>query len=47
MDPYENASIDQWREITDSLVRQHPLMPVIVDICQRSWQSILHGKINT
>jgi hypothetical protein len=47
MNPYENASVEQWREITYKLVQQHPLTPIIVDLCQKSWQSILHGKINT
>ena len=47
MDPYENAPVEQWLEITRRLVEQHPLSPVIVDLCLKSWQSILHGKINT
>jgi hypothetical protein len=47
MNPYENAPPEQWRDITCSLVEQHPLKPVIVDLCLKSWQSILHGKINT
>jgi len=47
MNPYENVPVEQWRVITDELVRSHPLTPVIVDLCQKSWQSILHGKINT
>jgi len=47
MNPYENASVEQWQETTRNLVEQHPLKPVIVDLCLKSWQSILHGKINT
>ena len=47
MNPYENAPVEQWREITEELVRRHPLTPIIADLCQKSWQSILHGKINT
>lgn len=47
MNPYENAPVKQWRRITEELVQAHPLTPIIVDLCQKSWQSILHGKINT
>lgn len=47
MSPYENIPLEQWQEITRNLVEQHPLTPVIVDLCLKSWQSILHGKINT
>lgn len=47
LNPYEGAAAEQWREITEMLVEQHPLTPYIVDFCLKSWQSILHGKINT
>ncbi|MDR0663064.1 MAG: ScaI family restriction endonuclease [Spirochaetaceae bacterium] len=47
MNPYENIPVEQWHEITRCLVEKHPLTPVIVDLCLKSWQSILHGKINT
>jgi hypothetical protein len=47
MNPYENVPVEQWHEITRNLVEQHPLVSVIVDLCLKSWQSILHGKINT
>jgi hypothetical protein len=47
MNPYEGKSVDRWREITNMLVAKHPLRPYIVELCQKSWQSILHGKINT
>jgi hypothetical protein len=47
MNPYENIPVEQWQEITCRLVEKHPLTLVIVDICLKSWQSILHGKINT
>lgn len=47
MNPYENIPEEQWYEITRNLVGQHPLTPMIVDLCLKSWQSILHGKINT
>jgi hypothetical protein len=47
MNLYENVPVEQWHEVTSRLVEQHPLTPVIVDLCLKSWQSILHGKINT
>lgn len=47
MNPYNNVPVEQWREITEKLVYHHPLTPSIVELCQKSWQSILHGKINT
>jgi hypothetical protein len=47
LDPYEGKSVEQWREITEKLVQEHPLTPYIVEFCLKSWQSILHGKINT
>ena len=47
MSPYENVPVEQWHEITRCLVERHPLTPVIVDLSLKSWQSILHGKINT
>lgn len=45
--PYENVPTEKWNEITKELVEKHPLKPYIVDICLKSWQSLLHGKINT
>ena len=45
--PYDNADVKQWRKITEKLVQKHPLSPVIVDLCLKSWESILNGKINT
>lgn len=47
LSPYENVPIEKWEETTRDLVEQHPLKPYIVDICLKSWQSLLHGKINT
>jgi len=47
MSPYENVPVQQWHKITEELVEKHPLSPVIVDLCLKSWQSILNGKINT
>ena len=45
--PYDNVDVHCWRTITERLVGEHPLTPMIVDICLKSWQSILNGKINT
>ena len=45
--PYENVAMCHWKTITEELVRKHPLTPIIVDVCLKSWQSILNGKINT
>jgi len=47
MSPYENIPVEQWQEVTHRLVDQHPLRLIILDLCLKSWQSILHGKINT
>jgi hypothetical protein len=47
MDPYKDANVERWLEITRELVRKHPLTPHIVDLCLKSWESILNGKINT
>ena len=45
--PYDNIDVQHWRKITEKLVKKHPLSPIIVDLCLKSWQSILNGKINT
>lgn len=47
MSPYENADISEWKNITLSLVNEHPLKSDIVDLCLKSWENILNGKINT
>ena len=47
MNPYEGKSIESWRAITEQLVNSHPLASQIVELCLKSWQSILNGKINT
>lgn len=47
MNPYADKKVEEWAEITRELVESHPLAPHIVDICLKSWQSLLHGKINT
>ena len=47
MNPYEEKSIESWYAITEELVNNHPLKPYNVDICLKSWNSILNGKINT
>ena len=45
--PYKDVDVKDWQMVTEKLVKKHPLSPVIVDMCQKSWQSILNGKINT
>jgi hypothetical protein len=45
--PYEHVDPRQWHAVTEKLVRNHPLLPVLVDVCLKSWQSILNGKINS
>jgi hypothetical protein len=47
MNPYENIPVNKWVEITQTLVDKHPLTPQVVDLCLKSWQSILNGKINS
>ena len=47
MNPYDGKSIEVWHTITKDLVETHPLTPYIVDICLKSWDSLLNGKINT
>lgn len=47
MNPYDGIDVTQWSSITEELVNNHPLTPYIVDLCLKSWQSILHGRINT
>lgn len=47
MNPYKDANIEQWRSITEEIVKKHPLSSCIVDFCLKSWKSILNGKINT
>ena len=47
MNPYANKNLDLWSAITQKLVDEHPLTPYIVELCLKSWQSILNGKINT
>jgi len=47
MNPYEGQDFDSWAGITKKLVDAHPLTPFIVELCLKSWQSILNGKINT
>jgi len=47
MNPYRGKRVTSWQNITNELVNAHPLTPDIVDICLKSWDSILNGKINT
>jgi hypothetical protein len=42
--PYKNVEVKNWRKITEKLVKKHPLSPIIVDICLKSWQSIRAAK---
>ena len=45
--PYSNKCESQWYEITNELVKEHPLTNQLVDMCFRTWNSILNGKINS
>lgn len=45
--PYQNHDVSEWKSITEDLIKKHPLYDAIVDICLKSWESILNGKINT
>jgi len=45
--PYENKDVSEWENITQNLIKIHPLHHVIVEMCLRSWDSILNSKINT
>jgi hypothetical protein len=47
MNPYDGKGIEEWGAVTRELVNAHPLTPCIVELCLKSWQSLLHGKINT
>lgn len=47
MSPYKDVAVEKWLDITRELVKKHPLSPIVVDLCLKSWQSILNGKINT
>lgn len=47
MNPYEGKSHDTWLSITRELVDKHPLTSTITELCLKSWQSLLNGKINT
>lgn len=47
INPYDNLNVEDWKHKTEELVSEHPLTPSIVDLCQKSWASILNGKINS
>jgi len=47
MNPYEKKDVKSWKRITGELVEKHPLRQHIVDLCLKSWESILNSKINT
>ena len=45
--PYYNKPENEWASITDELVSKNPVSEHIVDLCLKTWQSILNGKINS
>lgn len=47
MSPYDGIPVSKWESVTRKLVSEHPLYPMVVDLCLKSWESILNGKINT
>lgn len=47
MNPYGNIPQENWEDVTKKLVEFHPLSNTIVDICLKSWSSILGGTINS
>ena len=47
MSPYFNKSESEWAEITDNLVNENPITKDLVDMCLKTWQSILNSKINS
>ncbi|BCM25724.1 ScaI family restriction endonuclease [Methyloradius palustris] len=48
MSPYATASIDQWPDITNQLISDHPLHPAeILDIAQVCWESVWETQIGS
>ena len=45
--PYFNKKVSNWYGITEYLISQHPLKDSIVDICLKSWKSIINTTINS
>ena len=45
--PYKGLSVNKWINKTKGLIDNHPLTDCIVEMCLRTWESILNGKINT
>lgn len=45
--PYNDRDVSDWLSITKEIIGLHPLRNCIVEMCLRSWESILNGKINT
>ena len=44
--PYLNKATNEWSEITDDLIKKHPLKTSkIVDIVLKSWKWIFKSKI--
>ncbi|TXJ39696.1 ScaI family restriction endonuclease [Brachyspira pilosicoli] len=45
--PYLNKEVSSWLDITKKLINEHPLKSDIVDICLKSWKSIVNTTINS
>ena len=45
--PYFNKPKQEWLEITSKLVDNHPITNKLCDMCFKTWESILNGKINS
>jgi hypothetical protein len=44
--PYENKSVNEWKQITEQLVKSHPLdTNEIVSVTLEAWQKIMYTKI--
>lgn len=44
--PYENKSVNEWKQITEQLVKSHPLdTNEIVSVTLEAWQKIMSTKI--
>ena len=45
--PYKDKHIDEWINITQKLIEEHPLQPeILVKIILSSWENILNAKID-
>jgi len=46
--PYQNISKEKWKEVTNKLVKKHPLDTAeLVKVVLSSWESIFHSKLGT